>query len=99
MSKHGPVYYVTGFTFNNIYGGQTEDYSRSIQQIKRLAPGANPWANRWKLGQWNLADHRGSLGYFDTLREAKARAQELWPGCGFKSSTQFRREYDREDNS
>lgn len=50
----------------------------------------------WMRNKWIMHDNRSYSEVHDTLREAKQRAQELWPGCGFKSSTQFRKEYERE---
>jgi hypothetical protein len=41
---------------------------------------------------WNLRDHAHSYGYFDTLEEAQAEAQRIWPGCGFKTPAEFRTE-------
>lgn len=85
--------YITGFKFDNIYGGQTDDYSRSITQIKYLTPeSARKWP--WMKNMWQVSDHAHSYGYFDTLKEAKAEAQRLWPGCGFKTPKQFRKEYE-----
>lgn len=83
--------YITGFKFNNIYGGQSDDYSRSITQIKYLTPlAAQRWP--WMKNKWHVSDHRNCFGYYGTLKEAKAKAQELWPGCGFKTPKQFRAE-------
>jgi hypothetical protein len=84
--------YITGFTFNNIYGGQTEDYSRSITQMKYLDPVT---ARKFPMikNMWKVSDHAHSYGYFDTLEEAKAEAQRIWPGCGFKTPEEFRTEY------
>lgn len=84
--------YITGFKFNNIYGGQSDDHSRSITQIKYLTPlAAQRWP--WMKNMWQVSDHAHSYGYFRTLKEAKAEAQRLWPGCGFKTPKQFRKEY------
>ena len=83
--------YITGFKFNNTYGGQSDDYTRTITQIKYLTPlAAQRWP--WMKNKWHVSDHSTCFGYYDTLREAKARAQELWPGCGFKTPAQFRAE-------
>jgi hypothetical protein len=43
-------------------------------------------------GMWQVSDHARSYGYFDTLEEAKAEAQRIWPGCGFKTPAEFRAE-------
>jgi hypothetical protein len=84
--------FITGFTFSNIYGGQTEDYSRSIMQIKYLDPVT---ARKFPMikNMWKVSDHAHSYGYFATLEEAKAEAQRIWPGCGFKTPEEFRAEY------
>jgi hypothetical protein len=83
--------YITGFKFNNIFGGQTDDYSRSITQINYLTPMSKQrWP--WMQGMWQVSDHARSYGYFDTLEEAKAEAQRIWPGCGFKTPAEFRAE-------
>ena len=83
--------YITGSSFKNIYGGSSPDLSGSITHIQYLTPLAQQrWP--WIKNQWHLSDHCGSIGYFQTLREAKQHAQKLWPECGFKTPTQFRRE-------
>lgn len=84
--------YITGFKFNNIYGGQSDDHSRSIIQIKYLTPlAAQRWP--WTKNKWKVSDHAHSYGYFNTLKEAKADAQRLWPGCVFKTPKQFSKEH------
>lgn len=84
--------YITGFKFNNIFNGQSDDYSRSITQIKYLTPlAAQRWP--WMKNKWHISDHHSCFGYYDTLEKAKEAAQELWPGCGFKTPAQFRKEY------
>jgi hypothetical protein len=83
--------YITGFKFKNIYGGETDDFSRSIMHMKYLDPMT---AQKFPMirNQWKLSDHAISYGYFDTLKEAKAEAQRIWPGCGFKTPEEFRAE-------
>ena len=83
--------YITGFKFKNIYGGETDDFSRSIMHMKYLDPMT---AQKFPMirNQWKLSDHAISYGYFDTLKEAKAEAQRIWPGCGFKTPAEFRAE-------
>lgn len=83
--------YITGFKFDNIFGGQSDDYSRAIIHMKYLSPTmAQKWP--WMKNKWQVSDHARTYGYFKTLKEAKAKAQELWPGCGFKTPEQFRKE-------
>ena len=81
--------YITGFKFKNIYGGETDDYSRSIMQMNYLDPVT---ARKFPMikNMWKLSDHAQSYGYFDTLEEAKAVAQRIWPQCGFKTPEEFR---------
>lgn len=82
--------YITGFKFDDIFGSQSDDYSRSIAQIKYLTPlEEQRWP--WIKNKWHVYDGRNCLGYFDTLKEAKEAAQQLWPGCGFKTPKQFRK--------
>ena len=83
--------YITGFKFDNIYGGRSDDYSRSISQMKYLTPLAKQrWP--WMQDMWHVSDHAHCYGYFNTLKEAKAEAQRIWPGCGFKTPAEFRAE-------
>ena len=83
--------YITGFKFDNIYGGKTDDYSRSITHMTYLDPVT---AQKFPMirNMWNLSDHARSYGYFDTLAEAQTEAQCIWPGCGFKTPAEFRAE-------
>lgn len=83
--------YITGFKFKNIYGGETDDYSRSIMQINYLD---TVTARKFPMikNKWKLSDHARSYGYFDTLEEAKTEAQRIWTGCGFKTPEEFRTE-------
>ena len=84
--------YITGFKFDNIFGCQSDDYSRAITHMKYLTPlMAQRWP--WMKNKWHVSDHRNCFGYYDTLKEAKAKAQQLWPGCGFKTPKQFRKEH------
>lgn len=83
--------YVTGNYFPNIYGGETACMYGSITHIKHLTPLMKQrWP--WMQNQWSLSDHKFTYGYFKTLQEAKRRAEELWPNCGFKTPEQFREE-------
>lgn len=74
--------YVTGNTFPNIMGGHTQCMYGSITRIDHLTP---LMKQRWPYlkGMWHLDDSKGYGEYYDTLREAKARAQQWWPGCKF----------------
>ena len=86
--------YITGFKFRNIYGGMSEDHSGYITHITHMTPMMQQrWP--WLRNMWSLNDHRVNYGYFKTLREAKAEAQKRWPGCGFKTPAQVRRELDK----
>jgi hypothetical protein len=83
--------YITGRTFANICGGYSDDYSASITHIKYLTSLAEQrWP--WLKNKWSLSDGANRNEYYNTLRAAKQRAQELWPGCGFKTPAQFRKE-------
>lgn len=42
---------------------------------------------------WSLSTATGTIGYFKTLKEAKAEADRMWPGCTFKTPKQYRKEY------
>jgi hypothetical protein len=81
--------YITGFKFKNIFGGETDDFSRSITHMTYLDPVT---ARKFPMirNTWNLRDHAHSYGYFDTLAEAQAEAHRIWPGCGFKTPEEFR---------
>jgi hypothetical protein len=88
MSVHT---YVTGNKFHNIFGGMSDSLYGYITHITELTPMMRQrWP--WLKNKWSLADHKFTHGHFDTLREAKAYAREVWPDCGFKTPAQFRRE-------
>ena len=83
--------YVTGNSFPNIFGGHTPSMYGSITHITHMTPLMQQrWP--WLKDQWSLDNARGYTEYFSTLKEAKARAAEWWPGCGFKTPAQFGRE-------
>ena len=87
--------YVTGNSFPNIYGGDTDSFYGYIIHVTELTPlQQQRWP--WQKNKWHLSDHKVTYGYFDTLKEAKQEALELWPGCGFKTPKQFRKEYENE---
>jgi hypothetical protein len=66
--------YITGFKFDNIYGEQSDDYSRSITHIKYMSPMmTQKWP--WMKNMWFLSDGRGFNSYHKTLQEAKEVAQ------------------------
>lgn len=89
--------YITNRTFANIFGRYSDDYSASITHIKYLTPLMKQrWP--WMRNMWMLDDGRNRHEWYKTLREAKSRAQELWPGCGFKTPAQFRKEAKRHKN-
>lgn len=83
--------YVWGNKFPNIYNGHTDCMYGQISHLKELTPLMKQrWP--WLKNMWMLSDARACYGYFDTLKEAKAAAEELWPGCCFKTPAQFRKE-------
>lgn len=83
--------YITGNSFPNIYRGHTECFYGDITHIKHMTPLMKQrWP--WIKGMWAVGDHKGTHGHYPTLREAKDYAREQWPGCGFKTPKQFRRE-------
>jgi len=83
--------YITGNKFQNIYGGSTPCYYGYITHITELTPLMKQrWP--WMKGLWQLYDGKFTHGNFDTLREAKNYAKELWPTCEFKTRTQILKE-------
>ena len=83
--------YITGNSFNNIFGGSTDSYFGYITHITELTPLMKQrWP--WLKGTWSLSDHKSNYGYFNTLKEARLRAKELWPQCGFRTLAQIRKE-------
>jgi len=83
--------YITGNSFANIFGGRSESMYGDITHIKYMTPlMKHRWP--WMKGMWAVGDHKMTYGHFRTLKEAKAFAQNQWPGCGFKTPKQFRQE-------
>lgn len=81
--------YITGNSFPNIYGGQSEAMCGTITKIEHLTSLMKQrWP--WMKGMWSVGDHRTTYGHFRTLKEAKAYAGEQWPGCGFLTRSRIR---------
>ena len=95
MKTNGVHTYVEGGQFNNIFGGTSDAIYASITHIKYVSPEMQrKWP--WLRNMWQLSTPRGYSEYYKTLREARARAQELWPDCYFKRPRDFAKELAQE---
>lgn len=84
--------YVAGASFNNIFGGTSPTQYGYIHHITHMTPNMlQRWP--WMKNTWSLSTATGTIGYFKTLKEAKAEADRMWPGCTFKTPKQYRKEY------
>lgn len=87
--------YIGGNSFSNIFGGETDCFFGYIVKLDYL----DPWMERYHpylKGKWCLSDHKTTHGHFDTLKQAKEQAREIWPRCWFKTRKEYAREYHRE---
>lgn len=90
--KFNPVHsYVEGDSFKNIFGGVTPSKYGQIIHIEYLTPKmVAQWP--WMRDKWALHSNSHPIGWYGTLDEAKAAAEEKWPGCWFKTPAQYRDE-------
>jgi hypothetical protein len=84
--------YITGNSFPNIYGGQTEAMYGDITKIEHLSPLMKQrWP--WMKGMWVVGTARNNIQeYFRTLKEATEYASGQWPGCGFLTRSKLNKQ-------
>lgn len=83
--------YVEGKTFPNIFGGHSPTQYGYITHIEfQSAADSQRWP--YLKNKWVLSTAQGMIGYYKTLREAKAESTARWPGCFFKTPAQYRNE-------
>ena len=74
--------YVGGNSFKNIFGGDTPSHYGHITHIEYMTP---LMTRKWPYlkNKWELSDSMRQISLHNTLKEAKAAAEALWPGCTF----------------